>query len=876
MSIEPLSMDVFSDTVAPVYRRKGAYQRFPFQIPRIELTLWLDAEVTRVRNRMNVVSTDPAQSWLMLNGEGQHLTGVYLNGQAIHDYQLTPSTLSIAVPPGEFQLTIECEICPQQNLELEGLYVADGVFCSQCEAEGFRKITYYPDRPDVLSVYTVTLHAPIKDCPVLLSNGNRIAAGRQGENQHWATWHDPFAKPCYLFAVVAGQLECNRAQFISGDNLPIDLALYTLPGQSRWGDYALQALQKAMQWDEQTYGLSYDLSTYQILATDFFNVEAMENKGLNIFNSEYVLADPATACDEDYYQIASVIAHEYFHNWTGNRVTVRDWFQLTLKEGLTVFRDQCFSADIFSPITARLEAVKMLLFRQFSEDKGPFGHAPRPAMVRAIDNFYTSTVYEKGAEIIRMAWRLMGDEGFKQGMRDFLRCFDGRGATCEDLLCVLQRHSNRDIGGLIHWFDYQGTPTLVCEMDCDHQRKELQLTVTQISTNETPVLKMPLWIELLHWDHSLGRIVSQPQKLMLDEKKQTWFFPLRGSKPVVAMLCDLSAPVECDMHLNDEQRRMIILGAQDAVVRWLTQQQWAAVILCGLAGNANLSKQRYSLTGYIHTISRLCEQKVAPELLAQMLQLPPAHWLVDRFGGNIVALETARIWLNRCIVAANEHAFKRLLKNAKKACAEGDVQQRALWRVLYKQLLALLFNHFDEKEQGRLIRRCETSQDMNEQLGILDALVVCQPDKALQTLDALQPQWQYASRAMNKWFKLQALCHTKNSIERVSKLLRHAHFDVTNPNRVKALVQTFCEGNPRGFHHPDGRGYALLAKVVLQVDQHNPQLAAALIRPFLTLHNHPDEMAMKMFHQVAYLSQHQLSTELREKVDVVMESHVQS
>jgi aminopeptidase N len=865
------------------YRQKQDYMPFAYELPSITLDIWLEATSTRVVTHLVVQPLATADGYLCLDGENINLLDVRLNGRPHLDYQLTLSHLIVKVPDTAFELTIESEINPQGNLELEGLYLADGVFCTQCEAEGFRKITFFPDRPDVLSIYTVTLHANKTQYPVLLSNGNPIAVGDDADNGHWCTWHDPFPKPCYLFALVAGNLEFIRDEYTTASNRTIELRLFTLPGQALFGHHALVSLKKAMRWDEQAYGLEYDLAYYNIVATDFFNVEAMENKGLNIFNSEYVLANSETASDCDYYQIESVIAHEYFHNWTGNRVTLRDWFQLTLKEGLTVYRDQSFSCATYSPIVARLMAVKKLWFDQFIEDSGPFCHAPRPQVVSAMDNFYTTTVYEKGAEIIRMLVRLMGEKSFKQGVANFIRIFDGQGATCEDFLTALQPYSQYPLRRMIDWFDTPGRPKLNYTTDFAPDTGIFTLTCRQvlptssIAQTTQSALLLPICIELIFAPSKYTSFQSMtiPHTLVMSQQQQSWHFNVGKQAPTLAIFCDLSAPVECEQVLNDEQRREIILFAEDPIVRWTSIQDWAAELILGLCEAHPDNKVSVSISAYCQLIQSLCRSTIAPELIASLLELPPAQWVLMRKNGDIHHVVKATETLERAVLRQCYGDLMTLWSRCQQQVQIDQGTNKALWRLLYDQLLKWLFPIFDSQRQQRLVEGCLRSANMNEQLGILNALVYGKPEMAIAVLDKVFLRWQSSAQGVNKWFALQAQCATEDSVKRIESLLSHHQFNVTNPNNVKALLVTFINHNLTGFHCQSGAGYDLLTRVILAIDKDNPQLAATLIKPFLYWSLHSEARRKQIYQQLTYIDSHStLSQELSEKVVLALNAKV--
>lgn len=849
--------------------QRSDYRPFPFNITHTELVINLHPTHTRVVSTLHISPLAESLGPLQLKGEGLQLGRLLLNSQPHSVYEECEDSLLVVVPDDPFILTIETELSPATNSELEGLYLADGVFCTQCEAEGFRKITYFPDRPDVLSTYTVTIHASKNACPILLSNGNQVASGEDvNSGSHWVTWHDPFPKPCYLFALVAGELASVNSSHITTSGKTVSLSLYTLPGQSESGQFGLKALQKAMHWDEQCYGLEYDLAVYHIVATDFFNVEAMENKSLNIFNSEYVLADPQNTSDWDYYQIESVIAHEYFHNWTGNRVTLRDWFQLTLKEGLTVFRDQQFSADTYSPIISRLHAVKKLLFEQFLDDDGPFMHAPRPEQVTAIDNFYTTTVYEKGAEIIRMIWRLTGDAGFKVGLQQFLTKHDGTGATCEDFIEAMQGQCEHALLPMLQWFDSAGRPRLICETQYHPLENYFTLTCTQQDLTHQPLV-IPLWIELITPTDD-GKYTSEPHQLVMKKSTQSWQFETTGQAPILAMLCDFSAPLECDLALDDAQRVSIILHAKDAVVRWSTLQYWYADLIARLVGEDRDDQTQLSLLKLTGTLQTLCSSCQTPELLAELLMFPAPNWVISRYPGDIHQVSQSIDTLRKIILNACQSTFLSLYHECNGMMKTTEGTPKALLRKLQDELLLWLYPVLDEIQQQQLLAHCLGSKIMSEQLGILNALNQADPEKGLAVLEQIYPTWQASARALNKWFSLQAKITSPDSLARISSLLTHPRFDRSNPNNVKALVGVFIEHNISGFHQTNGEGYQWLTELVLAVDQDNPQLASTLVKPYLHWQMHNPKRQQQMYAELVAISQHVLSDELGEKVQLAL------
>jgi len=814
-------------------KSRHEYRPPAFSISTVKLCFELNNTATKVTSVMQLQRQEKDAA-LVLDGRHLQLLSVALNGKALSDkdYQLDDNSLTLPSVPDQFELTIVTQLSPQTNTALEGLYLAGETFCTQCEAEGFRRISYFLDRPDVLAEYFVTIIAPAERYPFLLSNGNKLAEHIDSAGNRVVQWHDPFAKPCYLFALVAGDFDRLTDSFVTQGGREVSLELYVDKGAASKGDFALQALKRAMRWDEQRFNLEYDLDIYMVVAVDFFNMGAMENKGLNIFNSKYVLADAATATDKDYFNIESIIGHEYFHNWTGNRVTCRDWFQLSLKEGLTVFRDQEFSADMGSPTLCRIDAVKLIRTAQFAEDAGPMAHPIRPEQVLEMNNFYTVTVYDKGAEVIRMLQTLLGRNGFAKGLALYLQRHDGQAVTCDDFVQAMQDASGTDLSRFARWYSQSGTPELSVRQHYNAASAELTLSLSQ----QTPAtadqaqkqpLMLPVQIELLFKDGT-----KQHQLLVMNDAAQQFVFKPLPSEPVVVWLEHFSAPVKLIADIDDSSLLFIAGNASDGVARWDAMQQfWSRKIARVIAGES----PDQLLPDALFDMMTSWLQQPQPDLAltAELLSLPDFDTLAEQYtqipvDTILAALAGFKQLLAKRLRDALLQCYQRLPVSPYQYDEAAAAQRRL--RGLCLQYLAL-----SATEAADLLQQhYHNADNMTDTIAALAASQQAQPAVFKTLIEDFARRWQHDALVMDKCFSLVASDPAEQVFDGIEAMLRHPLFSWQNPNRVRALYLAFSMRNPQQFHRLDGRGYSLLEQVVTRMDGVNAQVAARLVTPLLS------------------------------------------
>jgi aminopeptidase N len=820
-----------TDTPQPI--RLADYTPPAFLIDETELTFLLDPNHTRVKARLTIRRNGDHDHPLRLNGERLKPVSVALDGRVLTGEERTVDAEWLTVPnvPDAFTLETEVEIDPENNKALEGLYMSGGRFCTQCEAEGFRKITWFADRPDVLSRYTVRIEAD-RGFHRLLANGNLVEAGELPGGRHFAVWNDPFPKPCYLFALVAGELDELADSFVTMSGRTVELRIYVDPGMAPRAYYAMDALKRAMKWDEDAFGREYDLDLFMIVAVRDFNFGAMENKGLNIFNSALLLADPATATDMDYERIESVVAHEYFHNWTGDRITCRDWFQLCLKEGLTVFRDQEFSADMRGHAVQRIKDVKSLRARQFPEDAGPLAHPVRPSSYLKIDNFYTATIYEKGAEVIRMLKTLLGPEDFRRGMDLYFERWDGQATTVEAFIGCFADASGRDLSDFFRWYEQAGTPTVSLKPAYDATSKTLELTLEQVTT-PTPgqpkkrPLPIPVAIGLLDGD---GRPLRQTEVIVLDEEKTTVRFENVAAEPVISALRGFSAPVRLDHAVPTKDRYIQLAADPDLFNRWEAGQELARdLILCRAAGKPN----EVGETRFAEAVGRgLNDQAAEPAFKALMLALPSEQDLAMAMQpADPHAIREARELLRTRMAVHLGEILRRLHGGMQDAGEFSPDAESAGRRALRNAALDLLAADTHSENVIRAVGHFEAAANMTDAIGGLNALIQIGGEPCESALAAFHARWKDEPLVLDKWFAVQARDPSDGALGRVLALTAHPDFDVKNPNRLRALVQTFASANPARFHDPKGSGYRFLADQILTVDGFNPSVAARLVEP---------------------------------------------
>ena len=854
----------------------------PFLVDSIELDFDLAAAECVVTSNLTVrrAPHTPAGTPLVLDGAELELIDAALDGRTLspNEYGLDEERLvlpaALLAPEGAaeadagapFRLTVRTRTFPRRNTALKGLYESNGILCTQCEAEDFRRITFYPDRPDVLARFTTTLRASRSDYPILLSNGNLAASGALDDGRHWARWEDPFPKPSYLFALVAGDLACREGVFTTASGREVALRIYSEPHNVERCGHAMAALEKAMRWDEETYGLEYDLDLYMIVAIDHFNMGAMENKGLNVFNTRYVLADPATATDADFAAVEAVIAHEYFHNWTGNRVTCRDWFQLSLKEGLTVFREQQFSEDMGSGAVKRIRDARLIRDHQFKEDGGPDAHPVRPNAYKEINNFYTLTVYHKGAEVIRMIHTCIGAENFRRGLALYLERHDGSAATTDDFVTAMQDASGFDLEQYRRWYSQAGTPVLHLEDGYDQEpdggiwsllvRQELPETAD--GSPKAP-MRLPLATGLIGRD---GQVLEprhpHPRPgtdgtVVIDVRRPSEFFVFRGvgpRRPVLSVLRGFSAPVKIAMKRPDEDLIALLAHDPDPFARWDAGQVLALARLDRLieTGGAPAPGTRAADPAFIEAMGAvLHDRTIDGAFAAEVLTLPSESHLADRMERiDVDAVHHARRTLRRALGEALAGDFAdvraRLRTGEPYRFDPGGVARRALANTCLGYLTAT--------EAASARREClaqmEAADNMTDEVAALGCLVHVDCEERAEALARFEERWRDAPLVMDKWLALQAASSLPDTLDRVVELMSHPAFDAANPNRVRALVHSFCHGNPVRFHAADGSGYRFWEERVRELDPRNPEVAARLAGAMAHWRRHDDARRGRM------------------------------
>jgi aminopeptidase N len=818
-------------------------------VETVELDVKLDPAATRVRAtlalRPNGNGAAPAP--LTLDGDALDLRGLKLDGATLPPEQFvaTADRLTIAQPPHRpFRLEIETVVDPSANTQLMGLYRSGAIYCTQCEAEGFRRITYFLDRPDVMAVYTTRIEAEKADAPVLLANGNLVASGDlPGTSRHFAVWHDPFPKPSYLFALVGGKLACVEDRFRTMSGRDVTLRIYVEAGKEARCVYAMDSLKRAMRWDETAFGREYDLDIFMIVAVSDFNMGAMENKGLNVFNDKYVLASPETATDSDFERIEAIIAHEYFHNWTGNRITCRDWFQLCLKEGLTVFRDQEFSADARSRAVERISRVRGLRAHQFVEDAGPLAHPVRPRLYHEINNFYTATVYEKGAEVVRMIKALLGPEAFRQGMDLYFTRHDGEAATIEQFVQCFADVSGADFTQFMLWYSQAGTPEVVATGAYDARARTYRLEVAQTvpPTPGQPVkepMVIPLAIGLVGRDgHDLplkpsdGRVIER-SVLTLTRPAETFVFGDIGEPPVPSLNRGFSAPIKLVANLSADDLRFLAAHDADPFHRWQALQTLATRLLLDNVTNLRAGKPARRDSGLLDALGAvLGDGTLEPAFIALALTLPGESDLAREIGRDVDpdAIFAARSAL-RAVVGDHlagplfDH-YRRLSESRPYTPDAAGAGRRALRNVC----LDLLVATGRPDAVSLAAQQYQAADNMTDRMAALSTLSLRDVPERTAALDDFYTRYGDDPLIVDKWFTLQATIPEPATLDRVKALTGHAAFSFANPNRVRALIHAFALANPKEFNRTDGAGYDFIADTVLALDRKNPQLAARLL-----------------------------------------------
>lgn len=859
----------------PQAKYRKDYRAPDYTITDVALDFDLSAGDTVVTAVSHLVRQSEHAQPLVLNGEGLTLVSVAVNGQPVTDYQQDSHSLTINGLPAECELSIITRFSPAKNTALSGLYQSGEALCTQCEAEGFRRITYFLDRPDVLARYQTKITADKARYPYLLSNGNRVASGELADGRHWMQWSDPFPKPSYLFALVAGDFDVLRDTFTTRSGRDVALELYVDRGNLDRADWAMESLKQSMRWDERRFGLEYDLDIYMIVAVDFFNMGAMENKGLNVFNSKFVLAKAETATDTDYLDIERVIGHEYFHNWTGNRVTCRDWFQLSLKEGLTVFRDQEFSSDLGSRAVNRINNVRVMRGAQFAEDASPMAHPIRPDKVIEMNNFYTVTVYEKGSEVIRMMHTLLGEEAFQAGMRLYFERHDGSAATCEDFVKAMEDASGIDLTQFRRWYSQAGTPQLQVRDEYDAKQQVYRLHVRQ-STPPTPeqteklALHIPLDIELYAEDGAVIPLQSGGQAvssvLNVTEPEQTFVFEQVPQAPVISLLREFSAPVKLDYPYTDKQLTFLMAHARNDFARWD-----AAQMLIGKYVRLNVANWQAgnALELPIEVVDAfravLLDEQLDPALAALILTLPKETELAELF--DLIdpdAIRAVHEFIRDELVLELNDELRAVYQAhvlPEYRVEHADIARRALRNTCLSYLA------FAEGADALVRRQYEQADNMTDTLAALSAAVSAELPCRDNLMQHFADKWQHDGLVMDKWFMLQATSPAANVLENVKALMQHPSFSLANPNRTRSLIGAFASGNPSAFHAKDGSGYRFLTDVLVELNSRNPQVASRLIEPLIRLGRYDAERQQLMRAQLLRLQKlDNLARDLFEKI----------
>ena len=820
-----------------------------YLVDTVDLRFELFEDGARVHSTLAVrrnPDSDAGAVPLELDGDSLVLESVALNGTALSEgeFEDRGDKLIVGSVPEQFELSVVTWIEPQNNTRLEGLYKSSGMFCTQCEAEGFRCITFFPDRPDVMSRFRTRVEADKSAYPVLLSNGNDVERGDLDEGRHYVTWEDPFPKPCYLFALVAGDLVEKKDTFTTGSGREIDLRMYVEPRNAQKCDHAMDSLKRSMRWDEETYGREYDLDIFMIVAVDDFNMGAMENKGLNIFNSSCVLASQETATDMAFQRIEAIVAHEYFHNWSGNRVTCRDWFQLSLKEGFTVFRDSQFSADVGSPTVKRIEDVTVLRTAQFAEDGGPMAHPVRPASYMEISNFYTLTIYEKGAEVVRMIHTLLGPELFRKGSDLYFERHDGQAVTTDDFVKAMEDASGRDLSQFRLWYEQAGTPVLNVSDEFDAERGIYRLTVKQ-SIPDTPgqadkkPQHIPFAIGLLgaRGESLPLRLTPDsqdaPMERVLELTGETEVFEFHGFDecPVPSLLRQFSAPVRVRYPWTREQLLFLMTHDPDGFNRWDAGQRLAVDVIQSLVGAPkDTAVDSRLVAAYRHLIS---DSSLDQALVAKMLQLPSTAYLIELAeSADAPAIHDARERvLKHLAIALRDELVACYRRNLEAGAYEVTPDQIAR-RSLRNTALAWLLQINDEEGRELALRQLRNADNMTDRMGALRALVNSDYEEDRErVLDEFYERFQDDPQVVEQWFSVQASSDRAGQLAQIQALLEHKAFDWKNPNKVRSVVGAFAGQNLAAFHNPDGSGYNFLADQVCRLDDLNPQIAARLVTP---------------------------------------------
>jgi aminopeptidase N len=813
------------------------YRAPAFQVASVELDFNLSPQDTRVRSRLQIQRLPGSDAALLnLDGDELELLALAVNGAAVPKsaWQLrADGGLDVELGPAtEHRVEIEVRVRPQNNTALSGLYMSGSMYCTQCEAEGFRRVTFFPDRPDVMTRFRVRVEADRAACPVLLSNGDRVEAGACGENRHFAVFSDPFPKPSYLFALVAGSLRDLHEVFTTRSGKRVDLHLWSEAENLPRLNWAMACLQRAMRWDEEVFGLEYDLSVFHVVATRDFNMGAMENKGLNVFNASYLLASPETASDEDHEMVEGVVAHEYFHNWTGNRVTCRDWFQLTLKEGLTVYRDQRFSSEVRSAAVKRIEDVRVLRARQFPEDSGPLAHPIRPESYEAMDNFYTATVYMKGAEVIRLYETLLGKPAFRRGMDLYFARHDGAAVTCDDFRAALCDASGQELPNFERWYAQAGTPVVRASGSYEPAARRFRLRLQQ-HTPATPgqeqklPLPIPVAAGLLARD---GRELAGTRILQLQQEEQEFIFDNVAEAPIASLLRNFSAPVRLEMEQSDADLAVLLAHDSDAFNRWEAGQRLAGRTLLAQVTDLQAGRPARAPTALAQAWrSVLQDAQLDPSLAAYAISLPDEGVLAEEMTApDPSSLREARLFTERALAAALRPELEVRVASYQRAAPYAPQPEQIGPRRLRNRCLDLLAALNEAPVRALCQAQWRAADNLSDARAALMALCRHPGAERDAALAAARSAWEGNPATMDQWFQVQAASTAPDTFARVSALCQDPAFTLRNPNRVMALLRGFMR-NHGSFHAADGSGYRLLADRILEIDPLNPGLAARFV-----------------------------------------------
>lgn len=824
-------LDMQSAVATPPVTRREDYRPPEWLVPDITLDFQLDPARTLVRTRLTIARQGQHDAPLHLDGEGLNLLEIWVNGEQLKegDWLLDDECLTLPIKCDEAIVETLVEISPEKNSQLMGLYASGGILCTQCEAEGFRRITFFPDRPDVLSRYSVHMEADKTRFPVLLSNGDCIESGEEKNGRHWARWYDPWPKPCYLFALVAGDLTANRDNFTTSSGREVALAIWVREADLPKTDHAMKALKDSMAWDENVYGREYDLDQFNIAAVSDFNFGAMENKSLNIFNSRYILADAETATDADFDAIAGVVAHEYFHNWSGNRVTCRDWFQLSLKEGFTVFRDQQFSADQGSDAVARIGDVRVLRAAQFPEDAGPLAHPVRPESYIEISNFYTATVYNKGAELIRMMQTILGWDDFRKGSDLYFDRHDGTAATCEDFVTAMEDASGVDLAQFRRWYSQAGTPKVTARLDHDTEAARAVLTLSQdvpatLGQIEKQPMAIPLKIALLG-GHS-GEPIIPERLVILTEKTQEITFEELPELPILSLNRGFTAPVKIDSKKDSATLAFLSAHDDDPFARYEAMQQiMVETIIDAISG------RDADHAPVIEAVRKtLADGALDKAFIAETVLLPSESFVGDQM--PVVdpdAIHRAREVLRADLAQALETEWRAAYAASRGNAFEYSPAAKALRRLRGVALGYIAVS--GAADAARLAAgQFDSTDNMTDRQAALGVLANSDWPERVAALDDFYVRYRDDALVLDKWFMVQAMSIRDDTVDAVEKLAAHADFSIENPNRLRSLIGAFGT-NQQAFHTASGRGYRFLADCILCADQINPQTAARLLPP---------------------------------------------